>query len=371
MIGKPRLLSRLSARSGSLAFAVFATLLPTWLLSSVFGVAVSEVWAQHLDSDRLLFRDGSALLLETVRSSMPFLRGVGTLTAPTLAALTFVSLFVWSALLDVLARPASDRLRPADFAAASTRHVGVFAVLFAVFLILRGLLLGVTVFLVQGIAPAIARDATERGQTIAALVAALVGWTLLEGLRLLQDLITVACVRHETSLAAAALSALGVFRDRFGALVLRKALYLFGVALVVGVAVLAPSSLWEQRGAIFLRALVHQGALALLVVGRAAWLTFLLEEIGPKPARWPLETEDPAGLEGAGGAGVASGETAADETGSALTSRSPGSCRAVRFAARGAPNQGPHASRGARAPGNGPSRRLRGPARCRRAGRPS
>jgi hypothetical protein len=283
---KSPVFSRLFGRSGALSFTVFATLVPTWLLGSIFGVAVSEIWSQHRESDRLLFRDGGALLLESVRSSMPFLRGVGTLTGPTLAALTFVSLFVWSGLLDALARPVGTRLRPSEFAAATTRYVGNFAAIFAVTLLLRAALIGVTIFLVQGIAPAIARDASERGRTFAAVGAALVGWGLLEGLRLLQDLTTVVCVRHDASLASAGLSALGVFRDRFARLVLRKGVYFLASSLVVAVAVLAPTSFWEQRFALFARVGIHQLALAALVVLRAAWLTFLLEEIGPKRPAW-------------------------------------------------------------------------------------
>lgn len=272
-------------RRGVLGFALAASLLPPIALAALSGIAVSEIWSQHPESDRLLFANGGGGILETVRLSVSFWRGAGIALVPTAGLLAFGSLFVWSAVLDAFCH--DDRLRPRDVAASSVVHVGRLAALYGVFLLLRAGAIGVTVFLVQGIAPAITRDGSERSQTLGAIGAGVVGLALLELLRVLHDLASVAAVRHEASLLTTLISALGAFREGFFQLCARRLPYALGaLSLLVG-ATLAASTLWESGTAIVGRALLHGAALAGVLVLRAAWLHGLFAHV----ERPPLTTQ--------------------------------------------------------------------------------
>jgi len=268
-----------------LAFAVGATLLPPVALSAIAGVAVSEIWSQHADSDRFLFSSGGAGLLETARLSVAFWRGAGLVAVPTAGLMAFASLFVWSAVLDAFCH--DERLRPRDVASSSVVHVGRLAAVYGVFLLLRAATIWITIVLVQGVAPAVARDATERSQTLVAVAAGLAGLMLLELVRVLQDLTSVAAVRHEQSLVTTLITALGAFRDGFFALCARRAPFaLASAALLVG-ATLGASAMWESAPAVLGRALCHGAALTGLLVLRAAWLRGLFAHL----VRPPLTTQ--------------------------------------------------------------------------------
>ena len=287
-------------RRGVLAGAVVATVAPAAGLAVVFGVSVSEVWAHHLLSDRLLFAGGGGRLVETVRLSLPFWRGVGTLALPTLAGLVFLSLFVWSAVLDSLCH--GDRLRPRDVATSATLHVGNFAALYGIFLLARGAVALFTATLMTAVAPAVARDASERSKSFAVLAAALVGVVLLELLRLLHDLSTAAVVRHQDTLGASLLTALDVFRERLPALVLRRLGYTAGfLGLLVGTLWLG-TTLWESTSALLARTCLHLAAIAAAIVLRAGWLRGMLcevasHELPPRALDEPLEPRQGTGGE--------------------------------------------------------------------------
>lgn len=268
-------------RRGVLGFALAATLLPPIVLAAVSGIAVSEIWSQHPESDRFLFVAGGGGILETARLSLPFWRGAGIALVPTAGLLAFGSLFVWSAVLDAFRD--SDRRRPRDVAASAVVHVGPLAALYGIFLLLRGATLGIAVFLVQGIAPAVARDGTERAQTFAALGAALVGLGLLELVRVLHDLASVAAVRHGAPLLTTLITALGAFREGFFGLCARRLAFATGALLLLLGASLAASTLWEGQAAIVGRALLHGGALAGVLLLRAAWLHGLFAHVDRPP----------------------------------------------------------------------------------------
>jgi hypothetical protein len=267
-------------RPGIVCFAIGATLLPPIVLSSVTGLAVSELWSSHAESDRLLLVSGGAGLLETARLTLPFWRAAGVALVPSLALLTFGSLFVWSAALDAFRH--DEPLRPRDVAASSVVHVGRLAALYGVFLVARAGVVGVTVLLVQGIAPALARDGSERTQSLVAYGAAAVGLCLLELVRIAHDLSTAATVRHDAPVITSIITALGAFRDRFARLLARRLPYVVAAALLIVLATLGAAPFWESGAALVLRAGLHQTALAGLVVLRLAWLRGLLDEVGER-----------------------------------------------------------------------------------------
>lgn len=279
-------------RRGVLGFAVAATLFPPILLATFAGIAVSEIWAQHPESDRLLFADGGGGILETVRLSLSFWRGAGTALVPTAGLLAFGSLFVWSAVLDAFRH--DEPLRPRDVAAASVVHVGRLAAVYGIFLVLRAALVGITVYLIQAVAPAIARDGSERAQTLTAIGAGLVGLGLLELVRIVHDLASVVVVRHEAGLWTTLLTALGAFREGFFRLCARRLPYLVAALGLLASTSLAASAMWESKPALLGRAVLHAAALGGVVLLRAAWLHGLFAHVDRPPLT--TQVDEPSDL---------------------------------------------------------------------------